>query len=62
REKVIKAKITRNILQKRLGLASIETTNRGNPVRHSGINDVPVELAHSFLQWYRGRKNDITVE
>ncbi|GIN12665.1 hypothetical protein J26TS2_25320 [Shouchella clausii] len=62
REKVIKAKITRNIIQKRLGLASIEITNRGNPVRHSGMDDVPIELAHSFLQWYRGREDDINVE
>ncbi len=62
REKVIEVKMTRNIVQKWLGLASIETINRGKPVHHSSIDDVPVELANSFLQWYANRKNDIRVE
>ncbi len=62
REKVIEVKMTRNIIQKWLGLASIETTNRGKPVHHSSVEDVPVELAHSFFQWYANRKNDIRVE
>ncbi|TCS94148.1 PH domain-containing protein [Hazenella coriacea] len=62
REKVIEVKVTRNIVQKMLGLASIETTNRGKPVHHAGVDDVPTELANSFLLWYVGRKNEIKVE
>ena len=62
REKVIEVKVTRNIIQKMLGLASIETTNRGKPVHHSGVNDVPVERANKFFQWYMGRKNEIRVK
>ncbi|WP_211315961.1 hypothetical protein [Oceanobacillus chungangensis] len=61
-EKVIKAMITRNIVQKKLGLASIQTTNRGRPVRKTVMNDVPVELAHSFFQWYAGRKSEVKIE
>ncbi|MEK3889478.1 PH domain-containing protein [Bacillus sp. FSL K6-3431] len=62
REKVIEVEVTRNIIQKILGLASIETINRGKPVHHSGLDDVPIEFAHSFFMWYVGRKNDISVE
>lgn len=62
REKVIEVKATRNFIQKMLGLASIETINRGKPVHHSGLDDVPVELANSFFQWYVDRKKEIRVE
>ncbi|MCM3112395.1 PH domain-containing protein [Lederbergia lenta] len=62
REKIIEVKVRRNIIQKVLGLASIETINRGKPVQHSGLDDVPLEFAHSFLNWYVKRKNEIKVE
>ncbi|MCJ7843550.1 hypothetical protein MUB24_22275 [Lederbergia sp. NSJ-179] len=43
-------------------LASIGTINRGKPVHHSGVNDVPVALANSFFKWYMERNNEIRVE
>ena len=62
REKVIEVEITRNIVQKSLGLASVETINRGSPVHHTDINDIPIEMAHDFFHWYVNRKNEIEIE
>ncbi|MBE1553919.1 PH domain-containing protein [Sporosarcina limicola] len=62
REKVIEVKVTRNKFQQLLGLASIGTINRAKPVHHTGIKDVPVELADSFYTWYAGRTKEIKIE
>ncbi|MFB6364369.1 PH domain-containing protein [Paenibacillus elgii] len=62
REKVIEVKVTRSVVQKWLGLASIGTINRAKPVRHAGIDDAPVELTESFVKWYMGRRKEIKVE
>ncbi|NHC21095.1 PH domain-containing protein [Bacillus sp. MM2020_4] len=62
RDKVIEVNVKRNIFQKWLGLASIEIINRAKPVQHNGIEDVPVEFAESFYNWYIGRGNEIKVE
>lgn len=62
REKIIEVKVTRSLIQKWLGLASIGTINRAKPVRHAGIDDAPVELAESFFKWYMGRRTEIKVE
>lgn len=62
REKVIEVGLTRNIVQKALGLTSVETVNRGSPVHHTYINDVPNEVAHDFFDWYTKRSNEIEIE
>lgn len=62
RDKIIEVNVTRNIIQKMLGLASIRTINRAKPVHHAGVDDVPLELAESFYKWYMGRRKEITVE
>lgn len=62
REKIIEVNVNRNIMQKMLGLASIETINRAKPVHRASVDDVPLELAESFYKWYKGRRNEITVE
>ncbi|SCW80015.1 putative membrane protein [Paenibacillus tianmuensis] len=62
REKILEVKVTRSVVQKWLGLASIGTMNRAKPVRHAGIDDAPVELAESFVKWYMGRRKEIKVE
>ncbi|SDZ08794.1 putative membrane protein [Evansella caseinilytica] len=62
RDKVIEVAVTRNVFQRRLGLASIGTINRANPVHHTGVNDIPVEVAVTFLKWYMARRNEIEVE
>ena len=62
RDKIIEVKVTRNIIQQMVGLASIITINRAKPVHHAGVGDVPLELAVSLYQWYMGRRNEIKVE
>lgn len=62
RDKVIEVKVTRNIFQKWIGLASIETINRAKPIQHNGIKDVPVEFAGLFYKWYIGRRKEIEIE
>lgn len=62
REKVIEVEIKRNIVQKSLGLASVETINRGSPVHHTNINDVPIKVAHEFFHWYVDRRNEVEIE
>lgn len=61
REKVIEVNVERGPLQKRLGLASIKTTNRGKPIHEVRIQDVPYEVATNFLQWYLNRVKDVKV-
>lgn len=62
RDKIIEVNVTRNIIQKMLGLASIGTINRAKPVHHAGIDHVSFEMADSFYKWYMERKNEIKVE
>lgn len=62
RDKVIEVNVTRTIIQKWLGLATIGTINRSKPVQHNGIEDVPVDFAESFCKWYAGRKREIKYE
>lgn len=50
------------MMQQFLGLATIETINRGNPVKHTVVKDVPVEFADEFYKWYMGRRNEITAQ
>lgn len=59
REKVIEVKVARNPIQRWLGLATIETTNRSKPIYHASIQDVPLEQAIAFFEWYKGRANEI---
>ncbi|MFK9092686.1 PH domain-containing protein [Bacillus salipaludis] len=62
RDKVIEVKVTRNLFQRWLGLASIVTANRAKPVQHNRITNVPVEFAASFYKWYLGRGKEIEIE
>ncbi|MCA0172575.1 PH domain-containing protein [Bacillus sp. RAR_GA_16] len=59
RNKVIEISIKRGFVQKWFGLASVNMVNRAKPVHHSGIEDVPHELAGTFYQWYQGRGKDV---
>ncbi|SFS41574.1 PH domain-containing protein [Paenibacillus sp. 453mf] len=60
RAKIIEVKVTQGILQRRLDLASIQTTNRAKPVLHHKAQDVPVEAADHFYMWYMERTQDIS--
>ena len=62
RDKIIEVEISRNMVQKRFGLASIEMMNRAKPVLHTGLNDVPIEWADSFYDWYADRRKEVKVE
>ncbi|MEW9110103.1 MAG: PH domain-containing protein [Cytobacillus gottheilii] len=62
RDKIIEVNVTRGILQRQFGLATIGTVNRSKPVHHSGIDDIPDELAALFVSWYRERKQEITIK
>ncbi|PLR94123.1 PH domain-containing protein [Bacillus sp. T33-2] len=62
RDKVIEVAVTQNILQKLLGVASINTINRADPVQHTVVDDVPMTLASSFFSWYKARRTEIKVE
>ncbi|GAS80458.1 PH domain-containing protein [Paenibacillus amylolyticus] len=59
REKVIEVQITRNVLQRWLGVASIYTVNRAKPVLHHRAHDIPLDMAESFQSWYMGRTQDV---
>lgn len=62
RDKIVEVQVTRSKMQQWLGLASIGTINRAKPVHHTGVDDIPVEMATTFYKWYAGRMNDIETE
>ncbi|SEI11789.1 putative membrane protein [Halobacillus karajensis] len=62
REKLLEVMVSRNLFQKKLGLASVNMVNRENPVRHTSMDDVPNAWASEFYEWYRKRENKIRGE
>lgn len=62
RVNIVEVSVTRSKLQQLLGLASIGTINRAKPVHHSGIDDIPVQMATEFYAWYERRRNEIEFE
>lgn len=56
RDKIIEVKVTRNVLQRWLGLASIHLVNRARPVYHQKLSDVPAVWGRSFYDWYGERE------
>lgn len=59
RSKVIEVSVKRGFFQKIFGLASVGLINRSKPVHHSGIDDVPFEIAGAFYKWYLARRDEI---
>ncbi|WP_042221092.1 PH domain-containing protein [Oceanobacillus manasiensis] len=62
RSRVIEVEVSRNIVQKKLGLASLETVNRAKPVLHTTMEDIPTEWADAFLLWYQDRNQEIELK
>ncbi|QDP39920.1 PH domain-containing protein [Radiobacillus deserti] len=62
RDKVIGVTVSRGPVQRKLRLASILTKNRANPIRYSGLDDVPQSIANDFYYWYADRRKDINIE
>lgn len=62
RDKIVEVNVSRNQFQQLLGLSSIHMVNRAKPVHHTGLLDVPVDLAHSFYAWYASRVVEIDID
>ncbi len=62
RSRVIEVGVSRNIIQKKLGLASLATVNRAKPVLHTTMDGVPEEWADEFLAWYQDRNQEVTLK
>ncbi|WP_416150415.1 PH domain-containing protein [Salipaludibacillus sp. HK11] len=62
RRKIVEVTVTRTFTQKILGLSSIGTINRAQPVHHASIDDIPAELAGRFYSWYVERRNEIKLK
>ncbi|MMZ62441.1 hypothetical protein D1872_246500 [compost metagenome] len=58
---MIEVKVTRNVLQRCLGLASVHLVNRARPVLHQKLSDVPAVWGQSFYAWYGERTRDVRV-
>lgn len=61
REKVIEVQITRNVLQRWFGVASIQTVNRAKPVLHHNVNDISLEAVEAFQLWYMERSQNVQI-
>lgn len=61
RDKIIEVKVTRNVLQRWLGLASVHVANRARPVLHQKLSGVPAVWGQSFYAWYGERTRDVRV-
>ncbi|WP_334075830.1 PH domain-containing protein [Paenibacillus sp. A14] len=62
REKMIEVKVTRNVLQRWLGLASVHLVNRARPVLHQKLSDVPADWGQSFYAWYAERTREVRIQ
>ncbi|MDF2036984.1 PH domain-containing protein [Cytobacillus oceanisediminis] len=62
RSKVIEAEVSATRWQKLFGLASIQTVNRGKPVQHACVENVPAEVASSFYSWYKSRREEVQIK
>ncbi|MFZ4453662.1 PH domain-containing protein [Salibacterium aidingense] len=62
REKIAEIACKRGFLQKKAGLASLETINRATPVKHTELDDIPAEWSRQMQQWYHQRTKEITTQ
>src|SRR5699024_6385150 len=62
RRQIIEIEIKQSFLQRTLGLASIQTTNKSTPPHEESMNDISAEDAEKFLHWYGRRMEEITLQ
>lgn len=62
RDKIIQMEASRTIFQKAFGLASLNTVNRANPIRHTSIEDVPELWVSHAYKWYIDRKREVFIK
>ncbi|MFS0750065.1 PH domain-containing protein [Oceanobacillus sp. 1P07AA] len=53
RNKAIEFSIEENIIQRRLGVITIKTSNRGKPVYVKTLADIPAPMAKEAYYWYK---------
>lgn len=61
REKIIEVKVTQNLIQKMFHLASIGIVNRGKPIHHTNLDDIPIAEAATFMNWYKDRQLEVSL-
>lgn len=59
RKEIIEVEVTQSMIQQKLGLATIQTTNKSVPVHEESLADIDVEHAEQFIDWYGKRTNDV---
>ncbi|WP_152657785.1 PH domain-containing protein [Oceanobacillus sp. CFH 90083] len=52
KDKIAELQLTSNIVQQKLGLASVMVSNHAKPVMYTKINHLPVEWCKDFYTWY----------
>lgn len=62
RKKVIEIEVHQNLIQKKLGLATIQTINRTKPYHLEEMLDVRYQEAQQFILWYQDRYQEIQLE
>ncbi|HLR51986.1 MAG TPA: PH domain-containing protein [Candidatus Avamphibacillus sp.] len=62
RKKVIEVNVEQNIIQKKFGIATINTVNRVKPVHHGKLQDVPFSKSEQFIKWYKQRATEVRTE
>lgn len=62
RKKVIEIEVEQTILQKKIGLATINTINRTKPVHLEQLKDITFATSHQFIVWYRERRQEIRMD
>ncbi|SFL43484.1 putative membrane protein [Gracilibacillus orientalis] len=62
RKRVVEMSYSQSMLQKFFDLVSISTMNRSTPTRIETIDDVPLDFAKTFQDWYLHRQKDTTYQ
>lgn len=62
RKQVIEIEMKQSLLQRKFGLASIQTTNKSTPPHEESIHDISVEDAKEFVYWYGRRAEEVTLQ
>lgn len=62
RKRVIEIEVTRSFGQQKLGLATISTVNQTKPSYQIDLEDIPVDVAKDFVQWYGSRYEEIQLK
>ncbi|AIF43147.1 PH domain-containing protein [Virgibacillus sp. SK37] len=62
RDKIIEVGVSRNLIQQFLGLATVTTVNRAQPVYHNTLTDVPLNFTTLFYSWYMEREKEVEHE